>query len=54
MEAVGLFAQMAMIILLGLIGLLFGYAVGHKDGSKEGFDRGRAIGRHMAGREVTK
>ena len=54
MEAVGLFAQMAMIILLGLIGLVFGYAVGHKDGNKEGYERGRAIGRHAAGREVSK
>ena len=54
MEAVGLFAQMAMIILLGLIGLVFGYAVGHKDGSQEGFHRGKAIGRHAAGREVSK
>jgi len=54
MEAIGLFAQIAMVILVGAIGLVFGYSVGHKDGSQEGFNRGKAIGRHAASREVTK
>ena len=54
METVGLLAQMLIIGLLGLLALAYGYSVGHKDGVKEGFDRGRAIGRHAAGREVAK
>jgi hypothetical protein len=39
---------------LFLIGLLcvfvaaFGYSVGHKDGSREGYTRGRAVSRHIS------
>ena len=54
MQTIGLLAQFAMIGLLGLLSMAFGYAAGHKDGTKEGFNRGRAVSRHMAGREVSK
>ena len=54
MQVIGLMAQVAMIVVLGVIALALGYATGHKDGTKEGFDRGKAIGRHAAGREVSK
>ena len=54
MQTVGLLAELAIIGLLGLLAMVFGYVAGHKDGTKEGFNRGRAVSRHAAGREVSK
>ena len=53
-DQIGLIAEICLLFIIGGLVLLLGYVTGHKDGSKEGFDRGRAIGRHMAGREVSK
>ena len=42
------------LILIGILCVMFsavGYARGHKDGSREGFTRGRSVSRH-ASREV--
>ena len=42
------------LLLIGILCVMFsalGYARGHKDGSREGFTRGRAVSRH-ASREV--
>jgi hypothetical protein len=42
------------LVLIGILCVMFsavGYARGHKDGSREGFTRGRAVSRH-ASREV--
>lgn len=39
------------LILLGILCVMFsavGYARGHKDGSREGFTRGRAVSRHAS------
>jgi putative Mn2+ efflux pump MntP len=39
------------LFLIGLICVMaaaFGYSVGHRDGSREGYTRGRAISRHIS------
>jgi len=54
LDQIGLIAEICILFIIGGLTLLLGYVAGHKDGTKEGFQRGRAIGRHAAGREAVK
>jgi hypothetical protein len=54
LDEIGLIAEVCLLFIIGGLVLLLGYVTGHKDGSREGFHRGRAIGRHAAGREAVK
>lgn len=54
LDEIGLIAEICILFIIGGLTLLLGYVAGHKDGSREGFHRGKAIGRHAAGREVSK
>jgi hypothetical protein len=40
----------AIILLMG-IALIIGYSIGHKDGNREGYLRGRAVSRHLSAKE---
>ena len=51
---IGVLAEICITAIIVVMLLVLGYVAGHKDGSQEGFHRGKAIGRHAAGREVTK
>jgi len=41
-----------LIIVTAALSGAVGYATGHKDGSREGYTRGRAVSRHLAGKAV--
>jgi hypothetical protein len=35
-------------VILVVISIAYGYSLGHRDGSREGYTRGRAVSRHLA------
>lgn len=44
---------------VAIVGLCFiftviGYSMGHKDGEREGYTRGRSISRHVAAKKVSQ
>ena len=49
--------DLGVIILLAFAAFLWAlvsYTVGHKEGERIGFAKGRAVGRHASSREVNK
>ena len=54
LDQIGVLAEICITAIIVVLLLVLGYTAGHKDGSAEGFHRGKAIGRHAAGREVSK
>lgn len=49
--------DLGVIVLLAIAGFLWAlcaYTVGHKEGERIGFERGRAAGRHMSAKSVSQ
>jgi hypothetical protein len=44
--------RLTLLAILLVMAAAVGYAMGHKDGSREGYTRGRAVARHSAGKAV--
>ena len=40
--------RLTMLVILLVMAAAVGYAKGHKDGSREGYIRGRAVNRHIS------
>ena len=40
--------RLTLLAILLIMSAAVGYAMGHKDGSREGYTRGRAVNRHVA------
>tara|TARA_R110000868_G_scaffold7037_5_gene38599 strand:+ start:6810 stop:6989 length:180 start_codon:yes stop_codon:yes gene_type:complete len=40
--------RLSMLTILLVMAAAVGYAKGHKDGSREGYTRGRAVNRHIS------
>ena len=40
--------RLTLLAILLVMAAAVGYAKGHKDGSREGYTRGRAVNRHVA------
>jgi hypothetical protein len=47
-------ARVVGAIIAMIMTAAVGYAAGHKDGSREGYTRGRAIARHSVTRKAVK
>jgi len=47
--------ELSIMIMMAIAGFLWAvaaYTVGHKEGERKGYLRGRAVGRHASSREV--
>jgi hypothetical protein len=44
--------RLSLLAILLIMAAAVGYSMGHKDGSREGYTRGRAVARHSEGKAV--
>lgn len=46
--------RFTLLVIMLFMAAAVGYAMGHKDGKREGYIRGRSVSRHIASKKAVK